>query len=95
MASTADGPRFVAALQDPTDTCCYKDFFESEVRFEAVDEAQAAADKEKRKAIVYDRKNMEITERLEPKEFKLPDTEATAGAPIAPHKRTSKRKKKS
>ena len=93
MASTPDGPRYTASLQDATDTCCYKDFFETEVRREATEKAQEAADREKRKAIVYDRKEMEICERLYPKEFKLPDADATVSAPIAP-RRQSKRKKK-
>jgi hypothetical protein len=58
-----EGPRYVAGLRDKTDLCCYKDFFETEKFEEAKQEADAAADKNKRNTIVYDRKLMEITYR--------------------------------
>lgn len=63
MASTPDGPRYVASLQDVTDTSCYKDFFEGEVFEEAKAKAEEAADKHQRSTLVYDRKLMAITHK--------------------------------
>jgi hypothetical protein len=63
MASTPDGPRYVAGLQDVADTSCYKDFFENEVFEKVKENADAAADKNQRTAIVYDRKLMAITHK--------------------------------
>ena len=76
-----DGPRYVSGLQDIKESNCYKDFFEGENEKEAIEKAQEEADKVKRKAIVYDRKEMKIIHRLVPKDFKLAEEEATASAP--------------
>ena len=56
-----DGPRYVASLQSETDQCCYKDFFEGGKFEEAKQKVDEAVDKNKRSALVYDRKLMEIT----------------------------------
>jgi hypothetical protein len=58
-----DGLRYTAGLQDATDVCCYKDFFESEKLDEAKRECEEAAARSQRSAIVYDRKLMEIVYR--------------------------------
>lgn len=63
MASTPDGPRYVASLQDVVDLSCYKDFFESEKFENAKVKAEDAAEKHQRSAIVYDRKLMAITHK--------------------------------
>jgi hypothetical protein len=75
-----EGPRYVAGLRDKTDLCCYKDFFETEKFEEAKQEADAAADKNKRNTIVYDRKLMEITYR------KVVQEEVKAAPPPKPQK---------
>lgn len=58
-----DGLRYTAGLQDKTDKCCYKDFFESEKLDEAKKECDETAEKNQRSAIVYDRKMFEIVHR--------------------------------
>lgn len=63
MASTPDGPRYIASLQDVIDLSCYKDFFESEKFEVAKVKAEDAAEKHQRSAIVYDRKLMAITHK--------------------------------
>lgn len=50
-----DGKRFVASLQDATDLCCYKDFFESNTLIAAKEKANAAAEKYQRSVLVFDR----------------------------------------
>ena len=51
----ADGKRYVASLQDVTDSSCYKDFFESNTFTEAKEKADEAAEKHQRSALVFDR----------------------------------------
>lgn len=63
MASTPDGPRYVASLQDVKDRQCYKDFYESEKQEETKQQADEAAEKAGRSAIVFDRKMHEIIHR--------------------------------
>ena len=58
-----DGLRYVVSLQDVKDINCYKDFFESEKLDDAKKECEETADKNKRSAVVYDRKVMEIVHR--------------------------------
>lgn len=56
MASTPDGPRYVASITSCSDLSCYKDFFESEKLEEAKEKADEAALKYQFSALVYDRK---------------------------------------
>ena len=63
MASTLDGPRYIAGIQDEKDKCCYKDFFETETLYEAKEKADEKSEKVNRSAIVFDRKLMEIVHR--------------------------------
>ena len=58
-----DGLRYQASLQNVTDVCCYKDFFESEKLDEAKKECDEAAERSQRSAVVYDRKLMTIVHR--------------------------------
>ena len=51
-----DGKRYTAALQDKTDKCCYKDFEEFDTFEPAKQACDAAAERNQRSAIVYDRK---------------------------------------
>ena len=64
MASTPDGPRYVASLQDVTDPSCYKDFFEGEKQEEAKERAEAKAKEAGRSTLVYDRKAMAIIHKV-------------------------------
>ncbi len=56
-----DGKRYVASLQDTIDKSCYKDFFECDTFKEAQEKADASAEKHQRNALVYDRKEQNIT----------------------------------
>lgn len=81
-----DGLRYTASLQDKTEKCCYKDFFESEKLEEAKKECDEAADNNKRSAIVYDRKLMEIVHR------KVIETEKKEEKSVAPPPRRGRKK---
>ena len=88
MASTPDGRRYVAGLQDTVDPCCYKDFYEGEKQGEAIEKAQAAADKHRRKAIVYDRKGMGIIHRCTP--IPIEGEQLATAAPVKPMRKRGK-----
>lgn len=75
-----DGLRYTAGLQDKTDKCCYKDFFESDKLDEAKKECDDAADNNQRSAIVYDRKLMEIVYR------KVIETDKKEEKPVPPRR---------
>ncbi len=72
--------RYVIGLQDTKDPCCYKDVLEGDKQGETIEKAQNIADKEKRKTIVYDRKEMLIIHRCESKTIKLSDEKATVSS---------------
>lgn len=92
MPSTPDGPRYVVGLQDKADTSCYKDIYECETECESLEKAQAEADANKRKTIVYDRKLFSIIHHCVSAEIKLAEEQATASAPIGKGKKAIKRK---
>ena len=69
-------PRFVASLQTDDDPCCYKDFFETETLKEAKKEAEVAAKKHNKAALVFDRKAHFIVYKVETE--KKPEQEEPA-----------------
>jgi hypothetical protein len=89
MASTPDGPRYVASLQDVADPVCYKDFFEGEKQEEAKEKAEAKAQEAGRSTLVYDRKAMAIIHKVT---VERADAPAAKVAPVKPSTRGKKRK---
>ena len=59
------GKRFIASLQKPDDPHCYKDFFDSNTLTEAQGQARNSAEREQRKAIVFDRHLQSIVFRCD------------------------------
>ena len=59
------GKRYLASLQTAHDPFRYKDFFDSDTLNEAQMMANNAAEREKRKAIVFDRYRQEIVFRCD------------------------------